>query len=45
MDKYELYAIWHCLTIGVPYEGDSLDRELVRDILIDRFGYKWPEAA
>lgn len=35
----------HCLTIGVPYEGDSIDREAVREILIERFGYKWPEAA
>lgn len=22
--------------------GDSLDREIVRDILIDDFGYDWP---
>lgn len=29
----------------VEFDGDSFDRELVRDILIERFGYKWPEAA
>lgn len=23
--------------------GDSLDREIVRDILIDDFGYDWPK--
>ena len=22
--------------------GDSIDRERVRDVLIDRFGYVWP---
>jgi len=25
-----------------PFVGDSIDREAVRDILIDMFGYKWP---
>jgi hypothetical protein len=30
---------------AIPFHGDSLDREQVRDILIERFGYKWPEAA
>lgn len=29
----------------IEFTGDSLDRELVRDILIERFGYKWPVAA
>lgn len=29
----------------IEFQGDSLDREMVRDILIERFGYKWPEAA
>jgi hypothetical protein len=29
----------------VEFDGDSFDRELVRDILIERFGYKCPEAA
>lgn len=29
----------------IDFDGDTLDRELVRDILIDQFGYKWPEAA
>lgn len=27
------------------FEGDSIDREAVRDILIERFGYKWQGAA
>ena len=29
----------------IEFQGDSLDRELVRDILIERFNYKWPEVA
>ncbi len=29
----------------IEFTGDSFDRELVRDILIERFGYKWPEVA
>lgn len=29
----------------VPFEGDSMDREQVRDILIAMFNYKWPEEA
>ena len=29
----------------IEFQGDSLDRELVRDILIGRFEYKWPDAA
>ncbi len=29
----------------IEFQGDTLDRELVRDILIVRFGYKWNEAA
>jgi hypothetical protein len=29
----------------VAFEGDSMDREAVRDILIAMFNYKWPEAA
>ena len=28
----------------VEFTGDTFDRELVRDILIERIGYKWPEA-
>ena len=34
-----------CQWLNIPYEGDSIDREAVREILIERFGYKWPEAA
>lgn len=34
-----------CQVLNVPYEADSIDREAVRDILIERFGYKWPERA
>ena len=29
----------------VAFEGDSMDREQVRDILIAMFGYEWPEDA
>ncbi len=29
----------------IEFTGDTFDRELVRDILIERFGYKWPEVA
>ncbi len=34
-----------CRWLNVPYEADSIDREAVRDILIEEFGYKWPEVA
>jgi hypothetical protein len=27
----------------ITFVGDSYDREQVRDILINLFGYKWPE--
>ena len=27
---------------NIEFEGDSVDRETVRDILIKDFGYKWP---
>ena len=27
---------------GISFDGDSYDREKVRDILIKDFGYKWP---
>jgi hypothetical protein len=42
--------VWHALCLrlrdrAIPYTGDSLDREKVRDILIENFGYKWPEVA
>jgi hypothetical protein len=30
-----------CRMLNIPFEADSLDREAVRDILIDRFGYVW----
>jgi hypothetical protein len=29
----------------VEFDGDSFDREMVRDILIENFGYVWKEAA
>ena len=29
----------------IEFQGDSFDREYVRDILIERLGYKWPEVA
>lgn len=29
----------------IAFDGDSHDREQVRDILIAVFNYKWPEAA
>ncbi len=35
----------HLERTRVPFEGDSMDREQVRDILIAMFNYKWPEAA
>ena len=25
----------------LPFDGDTLDRELVRDILLDKMGYVW----
>ena len=28
--------------VGDAFEGDSMDREDVRDILIKDFGYVWP---
>jgi hypothetical protein len=28
--------------VGDAFEGDSMDREDVRDILIKDFGYEWP---
>jgi len=28
--------------LDAPFEGDSMDREAVRDILIKDFGYTWP---
>lgn len=34
----------HCLTIGIPFEGDSIDREAVRDILIEHFNYVWRDS-
>ena len=34
----------HLERTRVPFEGDSMDREQVRDILIAMFNYKWPEA-
>lgn len=30
-----------CDTLRLEFEGDSIDREAVRDILIDRFAYVW----
>ena len=30
---------------GDAFEGDSMDREAVRDILIKDFGYVWPAKA
>lgn len=32
-----------CKFKGEGFAGDSIDREAVREILIERFGYKWPE--
>ena len=29
----------------IAFDGDSHDREQVRDILIAMFGYEWPEDA
>ena len=29
----------------IAFDGDSHDREQVRDILIRDFGYKWPQEA
>lgn len=29
----------------IRFDGDSHDREQVRDILIRDFGYKWPQEA
>jgi hypothetical protein len=34
----------HCLTIGIPFEGDTIDREAVRDILIEHFNYVWRDS-
>ena len=31
--------------LQIPFDGESFDREAVRDILIEQFGYKWPEVA
>lgn len=31
--------------VGDAFDGDSFDREDVRDILIAMFGYEWPEDA
>jgi hypothetical protein len=33
----------HKKRTSVSFEGDSMDREKVRNILIAVFGYKWPE--
>jgi hypothetical protein len=35
----DLVAYWGIKT----FEGDSIDRERVRDILISKYGYKFPE--
>jgi hypothetical protein len=32
----------HVEAAGAAFEGDSMDREDVRDILIKDFGYVWP---
>ena len=32
----------HIDSVGTKFEGDSTDREAVRDILITDFGYVWP---
>jgi hypothetical protein len=37
--------IGSCLATGIPFEADSIDREWIRDILIEHLGYKWPAAA
>jgi hypothetical protein len=29
----------------IDFDGDTLDREMVRDILIENFGYIWKVAA
>jgi hypothetical protein len=29
-------------SVGTAFEGDSHDREAVRDILLKDFGYVWP---
>jgi hypothetical protein len=31
-----------CDVLRLEFCGDTLDREAVRDVLIDRFGCKWP---
>jgi hypothetical protein len=35
----------HKKRTNIPFEGDSHDREQVRDILIAMFGYEWLEEA
>ena len=35
----------HCLAIGITFEGDTIDREAVRDILIEHFNYVWRDSA
>ncbi len=32
----------HIDNVGAAFEGDSMDREAVRDILIKAFRYEWP---
>jgi hypothetical protein len=32
----------HKKRTSIAFDGDSYDREAVRDILIKAFGYKWP---
>jgi hypothetical protein len=33
----------HLDTTTIPFEGDSIDREAVAQILCDDFGYSYPE--
>ena len=41
MSDIEAATNIHIDAVGINFEGDSHDREMVRDILIKDFGYKW----
>ena len=30
--------------VKLPFDGDSIDREIIREILIEKFALKFPEA-
>jgi hypothetical protein len=45
MDDIVSATTIHLATSTIPFEGDSIDREQVAQILVNDFGYSYPPAS